>query len=137
MARTQPLIAIVDDEEAVCRALRRLLVASSLDVMTFPSGEMFLDSLATNDPDCVVLDLHMPGLNGLDLLKRLANAGRRIPVIIITGRDDQGTRATCVAAGAHAYLAKPLDYAKLLQAISDAVERADSATAQHRPDDGD
>jgi FixJ family two-component response regulator len=135
MVKTPPLIAVVDDEEAVCRALRRLLVASSLDVITFPSGELFLDSLTTNEPDCIVLDLHMPGLNGLDLLKRLANVGRRIPVIVVTGRDDQGARATCIAAGAHAYLAKPLDHAKLLRAISDAVERANSATAQHGPGD--
>jgi FixJ family two-component response regulator len=130
MAKTRPLIAIVDDEEAVCRALKRLLVASSLDVMTFTSGEMFLESLTTDCPDCAVLDLHMPGLSGLDLLKWLASVGRRIPVVIITGRDEQGTRASCVAAGALAYLPKPLDHAKLLRAIGEAVARANSARAQ-------
>jgi FixJ family two-component response regulator len=131
MARTQPLIAVVDDEEAVCRALKRLLNASSLGVVTFSSGQAFLEALPSTRPDCALLDLHMPGLSGLDLLKRLVNAGESVPVIIITGRDDQGACAACLAAGASAYLPKPMDHAKLLQAIKKALLQGHSQKGQH------
>jgi FixJ family two-component response regulator len=131
MARTQPLIAVVDDEEAVCRALKRLLNASSLGVVTFSSGQAFLEALPSTRPDCALLDLHMPGLSGLDLLKRLVNAGESVPVIIITGRDDQGGCAACLAAGASAYLPKPMDHAKLLQAIEKALLQGHSQKGQH------
>ena len=136
MARTQPLIAVVDDEEAVCRALKRLLSASCLDVVTFSSGKAFREALPSTRPDCAVLDLHMPGLSGLDLLKWLVNAGELVPVIIITGRDDQGTCAACLAAGASAYLPKPLDHAKLLQAIEKALPQGHSRAGQHPPRNG-
>ncbi|SEC27215.1 Response regulator receiver domain-containing protein [Rhizobiales bacterium GAS188] len=121
MANKLPLIAVVDDEEAICRALKRLIVASHLDVATFPSGQAFLDSLQATRPDCLVLDLHMPGLSGLDVLRALTDAGQRIPAIIITGRDEPASRALCLAAGALAYLPKPLDQAKLLRTIGEAV----------------
>jgi FixJ family two-component response regulator len=136
MVRTQPLIAVVDDEEAVCRALKRLLNASRLEVVTFSSGKAFLEALASTRPDCAVLDLHMPGLSGLDLLKCLANAGESVPVIIITGRDEHGAYGACLAAGALAYLPKPLDHAKLLQAIEKALLRGHSEAGPRRPRNG-
>lgn len=123
MTKQQPLIAVVDDEEAVCRALKRLLTASSFDVVTFPSGNAFLEALPSSRPDCAVLDLHMPGLGGLDVLKCLVNAGEPVPVIVITGRDELGTCAACLAAGASSFLPKPIDHTKLLQAIEKALGR--------------
>jgi FixJ family two-component response regulator len=114
-------IAIVDDDEAVRKALGRLLRASNLHADSFASGQEFLDSLAASLPDCVVLDLQMPGMTGLDVQHKLALAGLRLPVVIVTAHDAPGMQARCVAAGASAYLNKPLDSDVLLQAIADAV----------------
>ncbi len=121
MAKGRPLIAVVDDDASVCKALGRLILASDLDVATFASGQMLLDSLAWRRPDCIVLDLHMPGLSGMDVLHALANAGWELPVIMITGRDQGTSRTRCLAAGAQAYLPKPLNQAELLQAIGKAL----------------
>ena len=121
MTTSQPLIAVIDDEKVVCRALERLLVASRFDVITFPSGKEFMESLNARHFDCAVLDLNMPGLGGLDVLKWLRNEGCRMPIIIITGRDERSIRSSCLAAGASAYLPKPLDPSDLLQAIANAL----------------
>jgi FixJ family two-component response regulator len=121
MANGRPLIAVVDDDDSVCKAVGRVILASDLDVATFTSGQMLLDSLPARRPDCVVLDLHMPGLSGIDVLHALAHAGWELPVIIITGRDQPETRTRCLTAGALAYLPKPLNHAELLQAIGKAI----------------
>ena len=121
MANGRPLIAVVDDDNSVCKAVGRVILASDLDVATFTSGQMLLDSLPARRPDCVVLDLHMPGLSGIDVLHALAHAGWELPVIIITGRDQPETRTRCLTAGALAYLPKPLNHAELLQAIGKAI----------------
>ena len=120
MDRSPPLIAVVDDEESVRKALWRLLISAGLDCAVFASGREFLDSLRTNVPDCVVLDLHMPGLTGLDVARELQSATVRVPAIIITAHDQAGTRSQCLSAGAAAYLRKPFDD----QALLDEVVRA-------------
>src|SRR5215470_8517812 len=102
-------IAVIDDDEAVRKALKRLLRAANLDANTFASGQEFLDSLPSGHPDCVVLDVHMPGMNGLDVQQRLTRSGLQTPIVIITGHDDPQIRARCLSAGAAAYLRKPLD----------------------------
>jgi FixJ family two-component response regulator len=121
MSFTRPLIAIVDDDASVCKALGRSIAASGLSVYTFTSGEEFLNSMATRQPDCLVLDFHMPGLNGIDIMTALDAAGWDLPIIIITGRDEPAPKAQCLASGALAYLPKPLDHLKLLRAIGEAV----------------
>src|SRR5262249_44402564 len=100
MACGRPRVAIVDDDTSVRRALARLLNAASFDATTFGSGQAFLESLATGTPDVVVLDLHMPGMNGLDVLAALTRAGLAVPVIMITGHASPETQARCQAAGA-------------------------------------
>src|ERR1700742_1197825 len=87
MRRRRLLVAIVDDEEPVRRALRRLFLSVGIDVETFSSGSEFLDSVRTQRPDCAVLDLHLPGLTGLDVQERLVEAGIRVPMVIVTGHD--------------------------------------------------
>jgi FixJ family two-component response regulator len=124
MSGRRILVSIVDDEAAVRKALGRLFAASDLDAETFPSGQTFLDSLPNKHPDCLVLDLHMPGLSGLEVLHRMSLYGLRIPTIIITAYDEPETRMQCLAAGASAYLRKPLDGQTLLAAVANAVERA-------------
>lgn len=121
MIRQRPLIAIVDDEESVRKSLRRLLVASQLDATVYASGQEFLDSLGGRQPDCLVLDLQMPGLTGLEVQRALSRARVRFPTIIITAHDEPETRARCLAAGVVAYLCKPLHDELLLDAIATAV----------------
>jgi len=114
-------IAVVDDELSVRKALGRLLTASQMGVETFASGQEFLDSLSSRRPDCVVLDLHMPGLSGLDVQRELTRTAVIVPIVIVTAHDDAERRAECLAAGASAYLLKPLDERTLLDAIGKAA----------------
>jgi FixJ family two-component response regulator len=111
----------VDDEESVRRALERLIRASGLDVTTFSTGTEFLESLKTAEPDCVVLDLHMPFVNGFEVQSRLAAAGSRVKVIVITGHDTEEYRERALKGGAAAYLRKPVDDELLLAAIQAAA----------------
>jgi len=117
-----PHVAIVDDEEPVRKALKRLLVASGFEVESYASGKEFL---ATKHPraDCVVLDLHMPGMSGLEVLRELRASRSPLPAVMITAYDEPATREQCLAAGAAAYLRKPLDERLLLNAISATVKR--------------
>ena len=121
MSSTQPLIAVVDDNMGMRTAHRRLLCSANFDVETFPSGTDFLESLKSHQPDCVLLDLDMPQLDGFAVLSRLADAGIRLPVVIVTGRDSDTNRDRALAGGASAYLRKPVDELALLDAIAAAI----------------
>ena len=121
MGTQSVLVAVVDDEQAIRKALQRLFSASDFDAETFASGQEFLDSLTTKHPDCVVLDLQMPGLTGLDILRRLALSSVPIPTIIIAAHDAPESGTQCLAAGAAVYLLKPLDDQVLLDAIAKAL----------------
>jgi FixJ family two-component response regulator len=121
MSRTAPVVAIVDDEDSVRRALERLLRSAGIDPAVFSSGENFLASLAGRRPDCVVLDLHMPGVTGFDVQARLRASGFQIPVIVITGHDSAESRERVQALGASAYLRKPVGAKVLLEAIERAT----------------
>lgn len=112
---------MVDDEEPVRKALQRLLRSAGMGVETFPSGAEFLDALPTREPDCLVLDLHMPGVNGFEVQSRLAQSGSRLPVVVITGHDTQESQERALAGGAAAYLSKPFDDRVLLDAIAAAI----------------
>ena len=118
-------VAVVDDEESVRKALSRLLRSAGMDAHVFPSGEEFIAALPDLIMDCVVLDLHMPKINGFEVLARLAQLDRRLPVIVITGHDTTETRSRILVDGVAAYLLKPVDDSKLLQAIEAAVATAD------------
>ena len=121
MIKPRLLIAVVDDEEAVRTALRRLLRSASHDVETFSSGAEFLESVKEHRPDCVVLDLHMPQVSGFAVQTQLAESGIRLPTVVITGYDADATRERALAGGAAAYLRKPVDGQALLDAIAAAV----------------
>jgi FixJ family two-component response regulator len=121
MMPVRPLIAVVDDEESVRRALARMLRASQFDVDVFASGQEFLDSLRTRLPDCVVLDYRMPQLTGRDVQRQLALAQIRVPIIVVTAHDRPALREQCLADGAVAYVAKPLQRERLVGLINDAI----------------
>ena len=89
-----------------------------MDVKSFPSGVEFLESLTTEWPDCVVLDLHMPVMNGFEVQARLAELRVSVPVVIITGHDSDETRALALAGFPVAYLRKPVNDQLLLDAIA-------------------
>lgn len=126
MNKPRPLIAVVDDEEAVGRALQRLLRAVGFDVAMHTSGAAFLDWLGVLSPDCVILDMHMVPLDGMEVLRRLMQRPDRPPVVFITGHDSQGVRESALAAGASAYLTKPVDGQKLIDAIHEAMAGSSS-----------
>ena len=125
-----PYIAIVDDEEPVRKALKRLLRAAGLEAETYASGKEFLEGTTLRRPDCVVLDLHMPGMSGLQVLRHLRESQAPLPAVVITAYDEPATRDACLAAGAAAYLRKPLDERLLLNAISATVRRIPKETDQ-------
>jgi FixJ family two-component response regulator len=118
MSAALPLIAIVDDEESVRRALERLLRSAEMEARVFASGESFLAALADLRPDCLVLDLHMPGASGFEIMARVQ---ARLPVVIITGHDTPEAEARSLAGGAAFYLRKPINDRVLLEAIATAI----------------
>lgn len=117
MTKPRPFIAVVDDEEPIRKALTRLLLSAGLDVATFASGLKFLESIEARRPDCVVLDLHMPVMNGFEVQTRLAESAKPVPVVIITGHDSTETHERALAGRPIAYLRKPVDGQTLLDAI--------------------
>jgi FixJ family two-component response regulator len=133
VTRPRPLVAVVDDEESIRKSLRRLFMAADLDAAVYASGQEFLDSLRGRQPDCLVLDLQMPGLTGLEVQRTLTGLGARFPTIIITAHDEPETRARCLAAGVAAYLCKPLHDEMLLDAIAVAMGRVAASTVRDDP----
>ena len=124
MTKACLLVAIVDDEEPVRKALMRLMRSVGLSVETFASGPEFLQSLDTRLPDCVLLDLHMPQMNGFNVQAHLARKCAALPVIIVTGHDLPNARERAMAGGASAFLRKPVHDRILLDAISVATSSA-------------
>ena len=121
MSKTVPLLAVVDDDADVRVALTRLAMSAGLDVEAFASGAEFLRSMQDHEPDCLVLDLHMPEMNGFDVQAALANGGSTIPIVVITGRDTEDARVRAMQLGASDYLPKPVDHEALLAAIDVAI----------------
>ena len=121
---SSPLVAVVDDDASVRRALTRLLQSAGLRVLTCASATEFLATGISSAPDCVILDIHLGGMSGLELLSRLRESGLSLPVLIITAHDDAQTREAAAQAGCTAYLRKPLDGKMLLDEVAAAMKRA-------------
>jgi FixJ family two-component response regulator len=119
MDQTRPLITVLDDEPQFCKALARLLKTHGFDVVTFTHGEEFLAACASRLPSCLLLDLHMPDLNGFEVLERIAP--RRVPVLVITGHDQPGNAERVRALGCSDYFLKPVNESQLLEAIRTAI----------------
>jgi FixJ family two-component response regulator len=113
-------IVVIDDDSSVCRALRRLLQSAQMEVETHPSGESFLLAVDGRRPDCLVLDMRMPGLTGPELRDRLHDLGHRIPVVFITAHAEELAPERGV--GIPEVLRKPFRGELLLAAIGRAVQ---------------
>jgi len=120
MGEASPWIAIVDDDLSVLKALARLLRTRSLHAKTFRSAQEFLGALPVGLPECLILDLQMPEMSGLELLHDLTHRRVQIPIIIISAQGDIGVRERCESAGAIAFLLKPIQDTSLFAAIDDA-----------------
>lgn len=123
-----PLIAVLDDEARMRTALGRLLRTRGYGVQLCEDGMGLLVAIENRPVACIVLDLHMPGANGFDILATLARRNAHPPVIVITGHDQPGNAERVGQLGACAYLTKPVDEAPLLRAIETAL-RDHSAAA--------
>lgn len=126
MAESSHWIAIVDDDPSVLSALSRSLRIRGFGTKAFRSAQAFLASLTEGRPDCLIVDLQMPEMTGLDLFQHLRNSNIRIPTIIITAHGDAIVRERTEAAGVVAFLEKPLQKTALFAAI-DAARRAAGA----------
>lgn len=119
---TASCVALVDDEAPVRVALGRLLRLADYAVLPFASGEEFLDSLAVRVPDCVLLDVHMPGLTGLQVQARLRASALGLPVVFITASDDAEVVRNALDAGGLCVLRKPFSNEVLLDAVGAALK---------------
>jgi FixJ family two-component response regulator len=116
------VIAVVDDDESVRKAVVRMLRTAGLAAQGFSSGEVFLETWHFARPDCLVLDLQMPDVSGMEVQRALKLAGAHFPIIVITAHDAPSMREECMRLGAAAYLCKPLDIRTLLDAVNLAVD---------------
>jgi two-component system, LuxR family, response regulator FixJ len=116
-----PVIAVVDDEEAIRDALSDLLLVMGYSSQVFDRAEAFLAAYGTKRFDCLITDIRMPGMSGLDLLQHLQATGSTMPVIVVTSLTDPLTRSRALEGRAHAYLTKPVTDDILLQSLKTAL----------------
>ncbi|MGZ8530361.1 MAG: response regulator transcription factor [Candidatus Binatia bacterium] len=124
MDKRKPLIAIVDDDASVCRALERLVRSLNMNAETFNSGAQFtkfIETVTSFHADCAILDVQMPGMTGLEVQAWLAQAGNALPIIFITAHDEVGVRERALASGAVAFLRKPFDDELLIKTLRAAL----------------
>jgi FixJ family two-component response regulator len=130
MSKAEPTVFIVDDDAQMRESLRNLIRSVGLRVELFASAQEFLQSQHQDTPSCLVLDVRMPGLSGLDLQKQTSEAGLEIPIIFITGHGDIPMTVRAMKAGAVEFLTKPFRDQDLLDAIQQALERSRKAREQ-------
>lgn len=131
MSGRSPIVFVVDDDSSVRRSLARLLKSAGHEVAVFASAQEFLRHEGDYGPGCLVLDLQLPGLSGLDLQAELAAAGRTIPIVFITGHGDIPSSVKAMKGGAVDFLPKPVQAKVLLDAVRQAIAR-DGEARQHR-----
>lgn len=130
MSESKEIVFVVDDDVSIREALESLIRSAGFKVETFASAQEFLARSRADVPACLVLDVRLPGLSGLDLQKRMVEANREIPIVFITGHGDVPTSVRAMKAGAVEFLIKPFSDRDLLDAIQQAIKRDQSARKQ-------
>jgi FixJ family two-component response regulator len=123
MSSSSPTVFVVDDELSVRQSLSRLLRAAGFNVATFGSAQEFLERYDPNTPGCLVLDVAMPGLNGLELQEALVARDSLLPIIFLTGHGDLPSGVRAMKRGAVDFLGKPIDATDLIEVVRDAIEK--------------
>jgi FixJ family two-component response regulator len=123
MRSNEPVVFVIDDDKSVRDSLRRLFTSVGLTVEVFPSAQAFLSSPRPDRPGCLVLDVRLPGLSGLDLQRELARTDAPLPIVFLTGHGDIPMSVRAMKAGAVEFLTKPFREQDLLDAIRQAIER--------------
>lgn len=123
MSKT-PMISIVDDDGSVRRALKGLIRSLGYDAVTFGSAEEYLDFDGLQDTSCLITDVQMPGMSGIELQQRLIEGGHSTKVIFITGFPEERLRTRALEAGAFGFLKKPCDETCLIKCLGQALEAA-------------
>jgi FixJ family two-component response regulator len=136
MSESKAIVFVVDDDVSIREALESLIRSAGFKVETFASAQDFLARSRADVPACLVLDVRLPGLSGLDLQKRMVEANREIPIVFITGHGDVPTSVRAMKAGAVEFLIKPFSDRDLLDAIQQATER-DQSARKRRAEMGD
>ncbi|MFL6332007.1 MAG: response regulator transcription factor [Pyrinomonadaceae bacterium] len=111
------IISVVDDDESIRKVVSRIVKSDGLDVLTYGSAEEYLNNGGQGQSACLILDVHLPGLSGVDLQERLNRSDSRIPIIFISADADEQTREMTIRAGAIVFLRKPFSAASLLAAV--------------------
>ena len=120
MPKRRKIVAVVDDDPSMLNAAESLLDAQGFATMVFASAEEFLDRGAATQVDCLLLDIHLGGLSGIELRRRLKDSGSMLPVIFMTALDDEAMREQALKAGCVAFLRKPFQAHQLIDAIKKA-----------------
>ena len=119
----EPVVFVIDDDESVCRSLRRLMKSAGLSVRTFTSAKDFLNQGCRNMPGCLVLDVRMPEMDGLELQQKLVDSGSSMPIILMSAHEDNSAREQGLKAGAIVFLQKPFEDYVLLETVLSALSR--------------
>jgi FixJ family two-component response regulator len=122
-ADVEPIVFVVDDDQSVREGIQSLLTSAGFSVDTFPTAKMFLNHPRPDRPACVILDVRMPGLSGLDLQRELTKIGVSIPIIFITGHGNVRMTAQAMKAGAVEFLTKPFREQELIDAVRESIGR--------------
>jgi FixJ family two-component response regulator len=131
MSKESEIVYVVDDEAGMRKALTRLLRSEGFDVRAFASARDFLAAYRVEETACLVLDVGMPELDGMDLQRRLTDAGVLVPIVFLTGKGDIPMSVRAIKAGAVDFLTKPVNDADLLRAVRAALQQAASQKAEH------
>jgi FixJ family two-component response regulator len=132
MTSESPIVFVVDDDRSVRDGLRRLITSVGLAAEVFPSAQAFLRARRPDAPGCLVLDVRLPGLSGLDLQRELADSDAALPIIFLTGHGDVPMSVRAMKAGAVEFLTKPFREQDLLDAIRGAIERDRASRGERR-----
>ena len=127
MPKAKPLISIVDDDESMREAVKGLMKSWGYSAEAAASAEEFLSSRHVRSTSCLIADVQMPGMTGLDLHRHLSASGKVIPTVLVTAYPDDGVRERALAAGVSGYLSKPFDENDLLACIRSALTNARSS----------